>query len=148
MVLEETAGDRGTRSGDHAHVVRVYYEDTDFSGFVYHASYLRFLERGRTEFLRVLAGDQSELHRAARGLVFVVRRMSLDFARPAGMDDLLTVLTRTLDLRGASMRLAQEVRREGDLLVAADVTVACVRDGRAVRLPDALRARLAPPDAA
>ena len=55
--------------------VRVYYEDTDFSGFVYHASYLRFLERGRTELLRGLAGDQSDLHREAGGLVFVVRRM-------------------------------------------------------------------------
>jgi acyl-CoA thioester hydrolase len=91
--------------------VRVYYEDTDFSGFVYHASYLRFLERGRTELLRGLAGDQSELHRAAEGLVFVVRRMSLDFVSPARMDDLLTILTHTKALRGASMQLAQEVRR-------------------------------------
>jgi acyl-CoA thioester hydrolase len=128
----------------HRLAVRVYYEDTDFSGFVYHASYLRFLERGRTELLRDLAGDQSELHREARGLVFVVRRMSLDFLRPARMDDLLTIATRTRALRGASMQLAQEVRRGNDLLVAAEVTVACVRDGRAVRLPDALRQRLAP----
>jgi acyl-CoA thioester hydrolase len=127
--------------------VRVYYEDTDFSGFVYHASYLRFLERGRTELLRGLAGDQSELHREARGLVFVVRRMSLDFLRPAVMDDLLTIVTRTSALRGASMQLAQEVRRGDERLVAADVTVACVRDGRAVRLPDALRRCLAPAEA-
>ncbi|MCJ2098416.1 MULTISPECIES: tol-pal system-associated acyl-CoA thioesterase [Methylobacterium] len=127
--------------------VRVYYEDTDFSGFVYHASYLRFLERGRTELLRDLAGDQSELHRAARGLVFVVRRMSLDFLRPALMDDLLTIVTRTRVLRGASMQLSQEVRRGDACLVAAEVTVACVRDGRAVRLPDALRRRLAPTEA-
>jgi acyl-CoA thioester hydrolase len=127
--------------------VRVYYEDTDFSGFVYHASYLRFLERGRTELLRDLAGDQSELHREARGLVFVVRRMSLDFLKPARMDDLLTIVTRSCALRGASMQLAQEVRREDERLVSADVTVACVRDGRAVRLPDALRRRLAPAEA-
>lgn len=131
-------------SAPHRLGIRVYYEDTDFSGFVYHASYLRFLERGRTELLRDLAGDQSDLHREARGLVFVVRRMSLDFVRPAVMDDLLTVLTRTRALRGASMQLAQEVRRGDTLLVAAEVTVACVRDGRAVRLPDALRQRLAP----
>ncbi|MCJ2072224.1 tol-pal system-associated acyl-CoA thioesterase [Methylobacterium sp. J-030] len=124
--------------------VRVYYEDTDFSGFVYHASYLRFLERGRTELLRGLAGDQSDLHRVAQGLVFVVRRMSLDFVSPARMDDLLTIRTRTQALRGASMQLAQEVRRGDTLLVAAEVTVACVRDGRAVRLPDVLRRRLAP----
>jgi acyl-CoA thioester hydrolase len=124
--------------------VRVYYEDTDFSGFVYHASYLRFLERGRTELLRALAGDQSDLHREAQGLVFVVRRMSLDFVSPARMDDLLTIVTRTRTLRGASMQLAQEVRRGDMLLVAAEVTVACVRDGRAVRLPEGLRRRLGP----
>ncbi|WP_419829564.1 tol-pal system-associated acyl-CoA thioesterase [Methylobacterium sp.] len=128
--------------------VRVYYEDTDFSGFVYHASYLRFLERGRTELLRNLAGDQSDLHREASGLVFVVRRMALDFIRPARMDDQLTIVTRTRQLRGASMQLAQEVRRGDDLLVAADVLVACVRDGRAIRLPEALRRLLAPPGAA
>lgn len=129
----------------HALAVRVYYEDTDFSGFVYHASYLRFMERGRTELLRSLAGDQSDLHREARGLVFVVRRMSLDFLKPALMDDQLTILTRTRELRGASMKLVQEVRRGEEILVGAEVTVACVRDGRAVRLPDPLRARLTPP---
>ncbi len=127
--------------------VRVYYEDTDFSGFVYHANYLRFLERGRTELLRDLAGDQSDLYREAQGLVFVVRRMSLDFVSAARMDDLLTILTRTTALRGASMRLNQEVRRGDALLVAAAVTVACVRDGRAVRLPDVLRQRLSQPQA-
>ena len=133
-------------SPPHRLAVRVYYEDTDFSGFVYHASYLRFLERGRTELLRDLAGDQSDLHREASGLIFVVRRMSLDYLRPARMDDLLTIITRTTALRGASMQLAQEVRRGDECLVAADVTVACVRDGRAVRLPEALRHRLAPAD--
>ena len=133
-----------TDDSPHRLGVRVYYEDTDFSGFVYHASYLRFLERGRTELLRGLAGDQSDLHREARGLVFVVRRMALDFLRPARMDDQLTIVTRTRQLRGASMQLAQEVRRADDLLVAADVTVACVRDGRAIRLPEALRRLLAP----
>lgn len=127
---------------DHCLGVRVYYEDTDFSGFVYHASYLRFMERGRTELLRGLAGDQSDLHRDAAGLHFVVRRMVLDYVRPARMDDLLSIRTRTSELRGASMHLRQEVRRADELLVAADVVVACVRDGRAVRLPDSLRAAL------
>lgn len=126
----------------HALPVRVYYEDTDFSGFVYHASYLRFMERGRTELLRGLAGDQSDLHREADGLVFVVRRMSLDYLKPARMDDALTVLTATRELRGASMHLDQEVRRGGETLVRADVVVACVREGRAVRLPEALRRTL------
>ena len=129
----------------HALPVRVYYEDTDFSGFVYHASYLRFMERGRTELLRGLAGDQSDLHREAKGLVFVVRRMKIDFLKPAYMDDQLIVRTTTRELRGASMTLSQEVRRGDEILVAAEVTVACVRDGRAVRLPDSLRALLSPP---
>ncbi|MCF4124768.1 tol-pal system-associated acyl-CoA thioesterase [Methylobacterium sp. SyP6R] len=127
----------------HALPLRVYYEDTDFSGFVYHASYLRFMERGRTELLRGLAGDQSDLHREADGLVFVVRRMSLDYLKPARMDDALTVLTATRELRGASMHLDQEVRRGDEVLVRAEVVVACVRDGRAVRLPEALRRTLA-----
>lgn len=128
--------------GAHALPLRVYYEDTDFSGFVYHASYLRFMERGRTELLRGLAGDQSDLHREADGLVFVVRKMSLDYLKPARMDDLLTVLTRTRELRGASMHLDQEVRRGEEVLVRAEVVVACVRDGRAVRLPESLRRAL------
>jgi acyl-CoA thioester hydrolase len=129
----------------HALPVRVYYEDTDFSGFVYHASYLRFMERGRTELLRGLAGDQSDLHREAKGLVFVVRRMKIDFLKPAYMDDQLIVRTTTRELRGASMTLSQDVRRGEEILVAAEVTVACVRDGRAVRLPDSLRDLLSPP---
>ncbi|AWN40411.1 tol-pal system-associated acyl-CoA thioesterase [Methylobacterium durans] len=131
--------------GAHALPVRVYYEDTDFSGFVYHASYLRFMERGRTELLRGLAGDQSDLHRDADGLVFVVRRMEIDYLKPARMDDGLTVLTATRDLRGASMHLAQAVRRGDETLVRAEVVVACVRAGRAIRLPDSLRRALAPP---
>lgn len=128
--------------------VRVYYEDTDFSGFVYHASYLRFMERGRTELLRGLAGDQSDLHREAGGLVFVVRRMAIDYLKPARMDDALVVETATRELRGASMHLAQAVTRDGEILVQAEVVVACVRGGRAIRLPDSLRRALAPEAAA
>ncbi|GJE79564.1 tol-pal system-associated acyl-CoA thioesterase [Methylorubrum thiocyanatum] len=125
--------------------VRIYYEDTDFSGFVYHASYLRFMERGRTELLRALAGDQSEMHAEGAGLVFVVRKMSLDFLKPARMDDWIDVLTWSSELRGASMHLTQEVRRGDDILVRAEVVVACVKNGRAIRLPDALRWALTPP---
>lgn len=124
--------------------LRVYYEDTDFSGFVYHASYLRFMERGRTELLRGLAGDQSELHAEGAGLVFVVRKMNLDYLKPARMDDLIEVHTRSSELRGASMHLAQEVRRGEEVLVRAEVVVACVRNGRAIRLPDSLRRALTP----
>jgi len=137
-----------TAAPENAHrlPVRIYYEDTDFSGFVYHASYLRFMERGRTELLRALAGDQSEMHAEGTGLVFVVRKMTLDFLKPARMDDWIDVLTWSSDLRGASMHLAQEVRRGGETLVRADVVVACVRNGRAIRLPDGLRRALTPPN--
>lgn len=125
----------------HDHTVRVYYEDTDFSGFVYHASYLRFMERGRTEWLRALGIDQGMLHRD--GIAFVVRRMTLDYRAPARMDDLLTVATRVVALRGASVALAHEVRREEAVLVSAEVTVAAVQGGRAVRLPEGVRRALA-----
>ncbi|KQO50060.1 MULTISPECIES: tol-pal system-associated acyl-CoA thioesterase [unclassified Methylobacterium] len=118
--------------------IRVYYEDTDFSGFVYHANYLRYMERGRTELLRALAMEQVDLQRDA-GLIFVVRRMVLDFLKPARMDDMLAIMTTVVELRGASMPMIQEVRRGDEVLLKAEVTVAAVRDGRAVRLPDSLR---------
>ncbi len=128
--------------GAHRLPVRVYYEDTDFSGVVYHASYLRFMERGRTELLRALAVAQSDLHQEAAGLAFAVRRMTIDFRRPARMDDLLDIVTVPREMRGASMTLAQEVRRGEEVLVAAEVTVAAVREGRAVRIPEGLRRAL------
>ena len=122
----------------HAIVVRVYYEDTDFSGAVYHANYLRFLERGRTEMVRASGIDQASLH-AATGLGFVVRRMALEFLRPARMDDLLNVTTQPREVRGASMTLRQEISRGEELLLSAEVVVAAVLRGRAVRIPEALR---------
>jgi acyl-CoA thioester hydrolase len=125
--------------GVHRLPVRVYYEDTDFSRHVYHASYIRFLERGRTELLRSVAVAQSDLYSDANGLVFVVRRMTVDFTRPARMDDVLTVLTSPRDIRGASMILHQRIHRADELLLTAEVTVAAVRSGRAVRIPDRLR---------
>lgn len=126
----------------HRFPLRVYYEDTDFSGYVYHASYLRFMERGRTEFLRARGLSNSDL-RDKEGLVLVVSRMSLDFLRPAAMDDELAVITILAEARGAVLRLAQRVMRDGQVLVEAEVLIAAVRDGRAARLSrgmlDALR---------
>jgi acyl-CoA thioester hydrolase len=122
--------------------VRVYYEDTDFSGVVYHASYLRFMERGRTEMIRALGIAQRELFDGETALGFAVRRMTIDFLRPAVMDDLLTVETRCVEARGATMDLQQRVLRGQDVLVAAEVKVACVGAGRARRIPDGLRKRL------
>ena len=127
------------QDGAHILPVRVYYEDTDFSARVYHASYLRFLERGRTEILRAVEVAQSDLHAEMGGLAFVVRRMTIDFLGAAVMDDVLTIVTRSKEMRGASMTLEQEVRRGDEVLVRADVMVAAVREGRAVRIPDNLR---------
>ena len=118
--------------------VRVYFEDTDFSGFCYHGSYVRFLERGRTELVRAMGISQAELH-AREGFAFVVRRMTLDYLKPARMDDELEVVTRLAELRGASMILTQEIARQGEVLLTADVTVAATRGGRATRIPQAVR---------
>ena len=126
----------------HRFPVRVYYEDTDFSGVVYHASYLRFLERGRTEMLRDLGVDQASLFAADPPLGFAVARMEIDFRRPARMDDLLEVETRVVEVGGASLTMRQRLLRSGDLLVEAGVRVAAVSRGRAARLPRDVAARL------
>lgn len=126
---------------EHRMDIRIYYEDTDFSGLVYHASYLRFMERGRTEILRGVGVGQKDLHADLEGIAFVVRRMNIDFKRPARMDDVITVVTKPGELRGASMLLKQEVLLGDDLLVRADVQVATIsKDGRARRIPGSLRA--------
>src|SRR3954467_90820 len=108
----------------HRLVQRVYYEDTDFSGLVYHARYLHFLERGRTDYLRCLGVEQRDLVSAdEEGLVFVVHRMEIDFKSPARMDDVLTVVTHTEKAGGAKMVLSQEIRRDDMLLIAAKVII-------------------------
>ena len=136
----------GAMSTAHQIPVRVYYEDTDFSGVVYHASYLRFMERGRTELIRALGVDQRELFEGDAALGFAVRHMSIDFLRPAVMDDLLTIETMATAARGATMDVAQRVLRGDEVLVTAQVKVACVGGGRARRIPDGLRRRLGLPD--
>ena len=133
----------GRLVGDtHLLSVRVYYEDTDFSGVVYHASYLRFLERGRTEFLRAAGVHQSSLHAEGEGLAFAVRRMVIDYLRPARMDDVLVMETRMAEVRGASLAIAQRVLRGGEALVTAEVRVAALAGGRPARIPDGLRQAL------
>ena len=119
----------------HFFPLRVYYEDTDFSGYVYHASYLRFMERARTEYLRSCGISHSSLLTEENGLVLVVSRMSLDYLRPAAMDDELTIVTELEQARGAVLRIAQQVRRGTTVLIEAKVLIAAVRDGRAARLP-------------
>ena len=126
----------------HSISARVYYEDTDFSGVVYHASYLRFMERGRTELIRDLGIEQRELFDGDAALGFAVRRMLIDFVRPAVMDDLLTIETKPTLARGATMELDQRILRGEEVLVTAQVKVACVGGGKARRIPDVLRHRL------
>lgn len=120
---------------------RVYWEDTDASGLVYHASYIRFMERGRTELLRSLGLEQSALLDGATPIHFVVRAMQLDFRKPAVLDDTLSVETTPIELGGASLTLDQRVLRGGETLVTAIVKVVCVEAGRARRLPPEVRAK-------
>ena len=128
----------------HTFPVRVYYEDTDFSGVVYHASYLRFMERGRTEMLRGLDIHQGAIHAGdpAARFGFAVRAMTIDFLKPARMDDLLTVESRPVTVGGASLELDQRILRGDETLVTARVRIACVADGRPARIPAGIRARL------
>ncbi len=131
----------------HVHPLRVYHEDTDATGFVYHANYLKFTERARTEFLRQL-GIEHRRWRAEAGYAFVVRRCQVDYLMPARLDDAIEVHTRVLESRGASVEALQIVRRQMpdgvDDLVRMKVRIACVdRAGRPARLPAALRRRLA-----
>ena len=126
----------------HALPIRIYYEDTDFSGVVYHASYLRFLERGRTELLRDLGVHQAALHGDAAALAFAVRRMTIDWLKPARMDDMVTVETRIGAIKGASLMLLQRILRGEELLLTAEVLVVAVSSGKPTRLPAGLIERL------
>ena len=141
--MSDATLDGAIRDGRHVQPVRVYYEDTDFSGIVYHANYLRFMERGRTNYLRLLGADQRALFEEAAaeapGFSFVVRSMQIDFRKPARMDDILEVVTTPVEVKGASIVLHQRVDRDGEMLVEATVQVAFVSGGRARPIPKALR---------
>jgi len=135
--------------GGHVLPVRVYFEDTDFSGVVYHGSYVRFMERGRTDFLRLAGIGHDALSRGehsgeeADPLAFAVRRMTLEFLRPARIDDLLEVETRVGEIGGARIILTQAIRRGDETLVTAEVTVVMISAaGQARRLPESLAERL------
>ena len=132
--------------GRHILPVRVYYEDTDFSGIVYHPNYLKFMERGRSDFLRLLGVHHTELAGSEEGapdVAFVVRHMEIDFRAPARIDDVLTITTWTREIRGARFFLDQTVSRGGDILVAAAVMAAAIDPrGRPMRLPADMRRKL------
>jgi acyl-CoA thioester hydrolase len=129
--------------GRHFLTLRVYYEDTDFTGIVHHANFLRYLERGRTNHLRLIAADHRALLEAteneAPGFAFVVRSMTVDFLRPARMDDVLEIVTEPEAVKGASIVLHQRVMRADEILVEANVRVAFVSGGRARSIPNPLR---------
>ena len=141
--MSNSALDGEIRDGRHVQPVRVYYEDTDFSGIVYHASYLRFMERGRTNYLRLIGADHRALfeqtEKEAPGFAFVVRSMHIDFLKPARMDDVLQIVTQPAEVKGASVMLSQRVMRSEDVLVKAAVQVAFVSGGRARPIPKPLR---------
>lgn len=138
--------DEGEAAGTPAHVlpVRVYFEDTDAGGIVYHAGYLRFAERGRTELMRGLGYDHARLA-AEHGLLFAVARAELAFLRPARLDDLLEVRTAVARFGGARLEFAQEVRRGADPVATLRVALALVDRAtlRPRRMPEALRRRFA-----
>lgn len=124
--------------GGHRLTARVYYADTDFSGFVYHARYLEFLERGRSDFLRLAGVHHTQLADGQLGsrIVWVVRRMEIDFHTPARMDDIVTVETRTASISGARIVMNQRLLRGDTVLVSARVEAAIVGEtGRPVRFP-------------
>jgi acyl-CoA thioester hydrolase len=136
-IIRDDSGQR------HILPVRVYFEDTDAGGVVYHASFVRFAERGRTDFLRLLGTDARRLidgSDSREPAAFVVRRMSFDFARPGRMDDLLEVETRVKELGAASVTLDQTISRDGQRLVSAEIVIVLISiSGKPLRLSDTVR---------
>lgn len=123
--------------------VRIYYEDTDFTGLVYHANYLRYFERGRSDCLRVIGVRHSEM--LAEDTAFAVNRIEVDFLKAARIDDALVVRTGFEGLQGARIKVAQALERDGEVLVRAAVEVCCISlTGRPKRPPKLLLDRLKP----
>jgi acyl-CoA thioester hydrolase len=142
MAIEPTSG--RIASGTQVFPLRVYYEDTDAGGVVYHASYLRYAERARGEMLRAVGIGQRALAESD-GIVFAVRRCEIDYLRPARLDDALEIVTGNLALEAASLWADQVVRRGAEDLVRMRLRLACVgAGGRPARLPPCLRTALAP----
>jgi acyl-CoA thioester hydrolase len=129
---------------DHLLPVRVYYEDTDFSGVVYHATYVRFFERGRTDFLRLAGVSHGEMFAGDLPLAFAVVRMEIDFSRPAVIDDALAVRTRFMGLKGPRFLIDQTILRGEAIIARAAVQVAVVGGGRPRKPSSALLERLRP----
>ena len=145
---EKSWPDLGGRLTDEGHVlaVRIYFEDTDFVGIVYHANYLRYFERGRSDFLRLRGVNHTSLLAGETGesLAFVVRHMDIDFIRPARIDEIIEVRTAVAEMKGARMVLDQIAVRGSDVLATAKVTIAVLGpDSRPRRIPNLVKDRLA-----
>ena len=130
-------------AGKHILPVRVYHEDTDFTGLVYHANYLKFCERGRSDFVRLAGIGQTELFAGdseKEPAVFVVRHMDVEFLKPARMDDVLEIVTSVDEIGGAAMTLCQEVTRDGVVLVRIRVKIVLIgASGKPRRLGELVR---------
>jgi acyl-CoA thioester hydrolase len=130
---------------EHVLPVRIYYEDTDFTGVVYHGAYVRFFERGRTDFLRLAGVSHAALLEREDPLAFTVTRLAIDFRRAARIDDPLAVRTRYEAVRGPRLFVRQRILRDGDLIAEAEVEAACIdRAGRPRRPPPDLVQALEP----
>ena len=144
----KTTGDESRVTNHESRVftwpVRVYHEDADGSGLVYHANYLRFLERARTEWLRSLGFEQTDLA-ARHNVAFVVRSLSIEYVKPASFNDELVVTVALVDVKGGQIVLEQRVTRGGEELAHAGVRIACVNTAsfRPVRIPGAVAGALA-----
>src|SRR5262245_32005403 len=136
----------GATGRRHVLPIRVYFEDTDFSGLVYHGSYIRWCERGRSDFLRLIGNDHRALLEGSAGrepAAFVVRRMGLEFLKPARIDEILEVTTRVKETTAATLVLDQRIARDGVDLFTAEVMVVLVSSaGKPLRLSAALRGAL------
>ena len=130
---------------EHCLPVRIYYEDTDFTGVVYHANYLRYFERGRSDFFRLAGISHSEFLALPEPTAFSVIRIELDFKRAARIDDALLVRTTYDSVTGARLNVSQWITRGGDLIARAQVTAVCIDlKGRAIRPPKVMIERLSP----
>jgi len=129
--------------GRHRLPVRVYFEDTDFSGLAYHGSFVRWCERGRSDWLRLLGVHHHELINASKPAAFVVRRLTIDYLKPARIDETLEVVSSLVSLTAATLTLSQQVQRERTVIASAEVLVVLIdSDGRPARMPARLKAAL------
>lgn len=128
------------KDGVHILPVRIYFEDTDLSGIVYHANYLRYAERGRSDFLRAIGVDHSKLLASDTPVYWTLHHIEIDFKRPARIDDLIEVHTVAAAISGAKLLMIQSIRRDGQELARVRVNAACISpEGKVRRIPQMVR---------